>query len=104
MPTEKGFFAERLRTLREQAGLSQATLAERAGIGVSTLRQFEYGRREPTYGTLVKLAVGLGMSLAVFDRPEGTEPQQPSGRPRKTDTAPAPNRPQAKPRRRTDRP
>lgn len=59
----------RLKSLRESAGVSQAALAEQAGIGVSTLRQFEYGRREPTFGTLVKLAEGLGVSLAEFDAP-----------------------------------
>jgi transcriptional regulator with XRE-family HTH domain len=83
---EKGFFAERLKALREENGLSQPALAERAGIGVSTLRQFEYGRREPTYGTLVKLASGLGVSLSAFDvRPSRTEsaPARPRGRPRK---------------------
>lgn len=66
---EEGFFARRLRELRDEAGLSQPALAERAGIGVSTLRQFEYGIREPTYGTLVKLARALGLSLGAFDQP-----------------------------------
>jgi transcriptional regulator with XRE-family HTH domain len=65
--SERGFFADRLKALRDQAGLSQAGLAERSGVGVSTIRQFEYGWREPTYGTLVKLAQGLGVSLGAFD-------------------------------------
>jgi transcriptional regulator with XRE-family HTH domain len=69
MSDAKGFFAQRLKSLRESAGLSQPALAERAGIGVSTLRHFEYGRREPTYATLVKLANGLGVSLSAFDPP-----------------------------------
>ncbi len=64
---DRSTFAERMKNLREAAGLTQAALAERSGIGVSTLRQFEYGRREPTYGTLVKLAAGLGVSLSAFD-------------------------------------
>src|SRR5438046_2486465 len=68
MPTEKGFFAERLKVLREQTGLSQPVLAERSGIGVSTIRQFEYGRREPTYGTLIKLTRGLGVPLSAFEQ------------------------------------
>lgn len=74
MSVEPGFFAGRLKVLREQSGLSQAALAERCGIGVSTLRQFEYGRREPTYETLVKLAAGLGLSLAAFDQPPAAKP------------------------------
>jgi transcriptional regulator with XRE-family HTH domain len=68
MPTTRGFFAERLRELRRARGQSQPALAERSGVAVSTIRQFEGGRREPTYGTLVKLAAGLGVSLAAFDQ------------------------------------
>jgi len=71
---ERGFFAARLRDLRGRAGLSQPALAERAGIGVSTLRQFEYGRREPTFATLVKLATGLGVSLSAFEPPDEPPP------------------------------
>ena len=69
MPVKRGFFAGRLRELRHERQLSQADLSERAGVPVATIRQFEYGRREPTYGTLVKLAAGLDMSLAAFDPP-----------------------------------
>ena len=67
MSDTPGFFAERLKALRAEAGLSQSVLADRAGIAVTTLRQFEYGLREPSYGSLVKLARGLGVSLAAFD-------------------------------------
>jgi transcriptional regulator with XRE-family HTH domain len=78
----KGFFAERLKALRDKAGLSQPALAERSGIGVSTIRHFEYGRREPTYGTLVKLAQGLGVSLAAFEQ-TAHPPRRPAKRPKK---------------------
>jgi transcriptional regulator with XRE-family HTH domain len=85
---ERGGFAGLLKALRDQAGLSQNGLAERSGVAVSTVRQFEYGMREPTYGTLVKLARGLGVSLAAFDpgeqpgaspavRPNKATPEQP---------------------------
>lgn len=63
---ERPTFARRLKALRAQAGLTQAALAERSGVAVSTIRQFEYGLREPTLGTLLKLADGLGVSLDVF--------------------------------------
>jgi transcriptional regulator with XRE-family HTH domain len=67
---KQGFFARRLKELRAAAGLSQPALAERSGVSVGAIRQFEQGvRRGPTYDTLVKLARGLGVSLAAFDAP-----------------------------------
>jgi len=82
---ERGDFAGRLKALRAAAGLSQSALAERAGLSVSAVRQFEYGRREPAFGTLVKLAKGLGVSLAAFeDGPEVAKsgaPSEPERRP-----------------------
>jgi transcriptional regulator with XRE-family HTH domain len=77
---ERSNFGELLRRLRAAAGLSQPALAERCGLGLSTVRQFEQGRREPTYGTLVKLAEGLGVSLAAFDakRDAGQAEEQPA--------------------------
>lgn len=81
-----GYFAERLKALRERAGYSQNVLAERAGVGVSTLRQFEYGLREPTYGTLVKIAAGLGVSLAEFDQVDAKpSPKRSTGRKPRSD-------------------
>ena len=71
MPQEKGYFADRLRELRRAAGLSQPGLAEASGVAVSTIREFEQGRREPTLGTLLKLAAGLSASLSAFDPPPG---------------------------------
>jgi transcriptional regulator with XRE-family HTH domain len=64
---KRSAFGERLRELRAKAELSQPALAERADLPVGTIRHFEQGRREPTYGTLVKLATGLGVSLSAFD-------------------------------------
>jgi transcriptional regulator with XRE-family HTH domain len=60
----KDAFSKRLKELRKRAGLSQPQLAAKSKIAVSTIRRFEYGLREPTYGTLVKLAKGLGVSPA----------------------------------------
>jgi transcriptional regulator with XRE-family HTH domain len=73
--SEVSGFADLLRGLRAEAGLTQAALAERAGLGLSTVQQYEQGWREPTYGVLVKLAEGLGVSLQAFHpRPSGTGP------------------------------
>jgi transcriptional regulator with XRE-family HTH domain len=68
-------FGKLLKQLRRESGLTQIALAKAAGVGVATIRHCEYGLREPTYGTLLKLAKGLGVSLAAFDEePKATRP------------------------------
>jgi DNA-binding XRE family transcriptional regulator len=69
MPHEKGYFGERLGELRRAAGQSQPELAKSSGVPVGTIRELEQGRREPTLGTLINLARGLGLSLGAFDPP-----------------------------------
>ena len=61
-------FSVCLKRLRNATGLSQPRLAEKAGISVMALRNWEQGRREPYIGTAAKLAQALGISLAEFDR------------------------------------
>ena len=70
MAREKSFFANRLKQLRQQAGLTQEQLAYRSGLSGAAIRHLEQGLREPTYATLLKLADALGVSLAAFE-PEG---------------------------------
>jgi len=55
-------FADRLATLRRDHGLTQAALAERAGLNVSQLHRYEAGTSEPTLGALHRLAVALSVS------------------------------------------
>jgi transcriptional regulator with XRE-family HTH domain len=77
-------FAEKLKQLRLAKGQSQNDLAIAAGVPVTTLRQWEYGIREPSLGALLKLAKGLGVSLSVFDGliDTGTLPaEQPPAKP-----------------------
>lgn len=45
-------FAERLRDLRTQRGLSQIELAKRLGLSNSTISMYERGEREPDFETL----------------------------------------------------
>lgn len=77
---DTNYFANRLKQLRAEAGLSQPALAERCDISVSAIRHFEYGLREPSYDSLVKLATGLGVSLSAFD-PPAEKPATPKRRP-----------------------
>jgi predicted ATPase/DNA-binding XRE family transcriptional regulator len=62
-PTAAGSLGAQLRILRQRAGLSQAALAERAGLGLATLKALERDRRpRPHPHTLARLAEALGES------------------------------------------
>jgi transcriptional regulator with XRE-family HTH domain len=63
--------ANRLRTLRASSGLTQAKLAERAGVRPETVARLERVVRErasanfnPSVDTLVRLATALGVDIA----------------------------------------
>jgi transcriptional regulator with XRE-family HTH domain len=62
MPT----FAERLRELRERAGLTQAQLAEASGLPIGSIRNYEQGQREPYWNVVFQLAAALGVSCEAF--------------------------------------
>jgi transcriptional regulator with XRE-family HTH domain len=59
-------FAERLRELRKQAGVTQAQLAERSGIPLGSIRNYEQGQREPYWNVAFRLATALGVSVEAF--------------------------------------
>jgi transcriptional regulator with XRE-family HTH domain len=59
-------FSRLLKELRARAGLTQAALAERAGLGRISIAQLEGGIREPSWKTLVKLARAMNASLGDF--------------------------------------
>jgi transcriptional regulator with XRE-family HTH domain len=91
-------FAGRLRAVREQAGLSQRQLADRAGCNVFTLSKLERGTQEPAWPLVLALARALGVDCTAF-QPTGEEPAEkparPRGRPRKgaaEEDKPAPRR------------
>jgi transcriptional regulator with XRE-family HTH domain len=54
---------ERLKRLREAAGLSQPQLARVAKVPLGTLRQWEQDRRLPSWEGALALADGLGCTL-----------------------------------------
>ena len=56
----------RIRDLRTRAELSQAALAEQAGLSTDAVSRIERGRRSPHLGTLAALATGLQVPLAVL--------------------------------------
>jgi transcriptional regulator with XRE-family HTH domain len=56
-------FKDNLKQLREAAGLSQSQLAERAGISVRTIQNWEIGRNVPKADILMQLAAALDAGL-----------------------------------------
>jgi len=48
-----------LRELREEAGLTQEEVANRAGLHYTSLRDIESGRADPMWGTVRRLAAAL---------------------------------------------
>ncbi len=53
---------ERIRSLRQEKGLTQEALCERAGISVDSVNRIESGSRVPTLDTLARIARALGVS------------------------------------------
>lgn len=60
---EKGTFRRRLSELRANRQLTQAQLAEKAGLLPAAISHFETGFRFPTAATLAKLADALGVTI-----------------------------------------
>jgi transcriptional regulator with XRE-family HTH domain len=51
---------KKLRRRRFAAGLSSTALAERSGLALSTISDYEHGRRSPSPDSLSRLAQALG--------------------------------------------
>jgi transcriptional regulator with XRE-family HTH domain len=64
-------FGSHLRALREAAGLSRAEAARRAGVPVSTLRNWEADRGMPSLSRSLRLAGAFGVPVERFA--EGVE-------------------------------
>lgn len=56
----------RLRTIREEHGLSQRELARRAGVTNATISLIEKNKNSPSVSSLKKVLDGIPMSLAEF--------------------------------------
>jgi transcriptional regulator with XRE-family HTH domain len=92
---DAGWFAGRLRELREAAGLSRKELADKAGLqSEAGIRNLEQGVRRPTWETVLALARALGVSCEAFTREPAPRAVAGPGRPpRKDADAPAPEQP-----------
>ena len=96
----KARLGNRIRELREAAGLTREQLGAAARVSVRAVVQWELGEREPGWFNMLALAAALGVDCRAFaaepaDRPppavgrprtrpaEGDTPKRPRGRPRK---------------------
>jgi transcriptional regulator with XRE-family HTH domain len=52
-----------VRALRQKAGMSQEALAARAGLDASSIARVEAGQVDPTWGSMRRIASGLGIPL-----------------------------------------
>ena len=75
---------QRLKRLREQAGLTQKQVADAAKMPLGTLRNWEQGLRTPPFVHMARILRSLGVEADVFaDCVEGAAKQRaPRGRPR----------------------
>ncbi len=62
MKTDKKF-KTLMQGLRQQAGLSQKELAEKAGVSGLTYQRYEYGDRVPDARTATRIAKALGATV-----------------------------------------
>jgi transcriptional regulator with XRE-family HTH domain len=90
-------FAERLRSLRQKAGISQYRLAQQTGLTKQAVSRLESEQdREPNWSTVQLLAVALGVSCeefmdpAVRERVQAAPPPGKRGRPPKATPATPP--------------
>lgn len=60
------FSGERLKELREDAGLTQSALASKTGLHIVTIGYYEIGKREPKATQLKLLADALKVNMEAF--------------------------------------
>jgi transcriptional regulator with XRE-family HTH domain len=76
-------FGEKLRELREAAGLSEAALAKRSGVPFGTLHNYGLGIRKPTLAAAAKIAKALGRTCDVFAECDDVVGEPPPSKPAK---------------------
>jgi transcriptional regulator with XRE-family HTH domain len=59
-------FADRLRQVRAEAGVSQYRLAKLTGLSKQALSQLELGQSQPSWETVQAIARALGVSYEAF--------------------------------------
>jgi transcriptional regulator with XRE-family HTH domain len=62
-PEPQSGLGKAVRSLRDEAGITQATLAERAELPLALIEEIESGRADPVWGDMRNVAAALGVSL-----------------------------------------
>ncbi|MBA4192828.1 MAG: hypothetical protein C0467_33105 [Planctomycetaceae bacterium] len=76
-------FGERLKAIREEKGLTQKQLGEKAEVHANTLAKLERNEQEPNWPLVLKLANALGVDCTAFSA-EATPPAgEPEPKPKK---------------------
>jgi len=70
---EKVNIAEKIKSIREEKGLSLQELSKITGYSSAILSQIENHLESPSLGTLFKIAKGLGVDIGVFFGVEGKD-------------------------------
>ena len=66
-------FAQKLKKLRKEKGLTQQEMAQMAGVGIAQMRRYEKGMSSPTLEVIKNIAKTLSVSTdeLIFDEGEG---------------------------------
>jgi transcriptional regulator with XRE-family HTH domain len=72
----KALLSQNVKRLREVAGYSQETLAEKAGISLPFLGAIERGEKWPRPSTLAGIARGLEVNAYILIKPENNANQE----------------------------
>jgi transcriptional regulator with XRE-family HTH domain len=57
-------FIENLKRLRKEKGLTQQYLADNSGVVVQTVRDYESGKRAPSFESLGQISIALGIKVS----------------------------------------
>src|SRR5262245_61686837 len=87
------WFAGRLKELRQDAGLTQQQLADKAGMVVGVVRNLEQSLNFPTWETVLALAQALSVDCTAFTQPPAKQKPLRPGRPPKPKGDPKPATP-----------
>lgn len=71
MNKAKDLISRNLRRLRENMSWTQADLAEKADLSLKMIQKLEYGKTNPSTGTLDALSKALRVNLSEFFAEEG---------------------------------